>query len=210
MINQIMEHVAGLKIIEAKAVNYSFEQGHGGFCLITGENSAGKSVFRKMIASILKKRLNINTVCTSMEQRTTSGTMRILQCIGTENEDGTGYNSLRNALSAMRSIKNSRDDLALFLDEPDIGLSDNFSAGFGVKLREYLENPPANLKATFLVTHRKSLINQLVPLKFHHLRVGDNKTLDQVMSEEIVPTDPEILFEKNIDTRNALSKIFKD
>jgi hypothetical protein len=66
------------------------------------------------------------------------------------------------------------------------------------------------LKAAFLVTHRKSLINELRSLNFHHLRVGDEKTLDQVLNEVVVPTDPEILFEKNIETRTKLSKIFKD
>jgi len=210
MIETIFSHFPELRVIKGGAVSYNIEQGQGGFCLITGENSAGKSVFRKLIASILKKYYNINTVCTSMEQRTTGGMMRVMQSLGTEYEDGTGYNSLRNALSAMRSVGNSKDDLALFLDEPDIGLSDNFSAGFGIKLKNYLENPPENLKATFLVTHRKSLIVELMPLKFHHLRVGDNKTLDQALNEQVVPTDPEILFERNVATRTALSKIFND
>jgi hypothetical protein len=159
---------------------------------------------------VLKKYFQINTVCTSMEQRTTGGVMRVMQSLGTEYEDGTGYNSLRNALSAMRSINNSKEDLAMFLDEPDIGLSDNFSAGFGIKLKEYISSPPQNLKAVFLVTHRKSLIQELLPLNFNHIRVGDKKTLEQVLNEKIVPTDPEILFEKNIETRNKLSKILND
>jgi hypothetical protein len=78
------------------------------------------------------------------------------------------------------------------------------------KLKEYILNPPQNLKAVFLVTHRKSLINELLPLNFNHIRVGDKKTLEQVLNEKTVPTDPEILFEKNIETRSKLSKILND
>lgn len=210
MINEILNKIIETKVIKESDIVFNFESTESIFCLITGENSSGKSLFRKLIASVLKKYFQINTVCTSMEQRTTSGTMRIMQSLGTEYEDGTGYNSLKNALSAMRSINNSQDNLAMFLDEPDIGLSDNFSAGFGIKLKEYLLEPPKNLKAVFLVTHRKSLINELKSLNFNHIRVGDKKTLDEVLNEKVTPTDPELLFEKNIETRNKLSKILND
>jgi hypothetical protein len=177
--------------------------------VITGENATGKSFIRRLYQLLFKEYCNIECIHLSQQGRSSSGIIKAF-VYGDETWESTGDISGRTVRTGI-STCNSRDNKhTIIWDEPDIGLSDSYSAGIGVEIRKFVENLPKLTFGVIVITHSKYLIKELLPLNPHHLRLGDNKSLNSYLKERVKPKDISTLHDRAIETFRKIQSIINE
>lgn len=163
-----------------------YTPGKSDLLVITGENATGKSFIRRILSAACNK-TEIEAIPVSMELRTAGGIVSAF-VFGSESYEATGDLSGKSVLGAISTSKAREKHHAIIWDEPDIGLSDNYAAGVGLEIKEFIEKAPKKLFFAAVATHRKVLIQQLLSCQPHHLRLGtDNYSLEDVISSPVTP-----------------------
>jgi len=156
------------------AIPASFIPGKGKLLVAVGDNATGKSFFRRIVQSVCK-RTGIECIHLSMEARRNIAYNPGLAFVyGSEDYQSTGVNSANTVLGAIQTSKDRENRHVIFWDEPDIGLSDDWSASAGVEIKAFMEAAPGPLVAAVVVTHNKALLRQLLPLNPHFLHFGED------------------------------------
>lgn len=181
------------------------EPGIGKLIVVTGENASGKSFYRRIV-HMASDKCKMECINTSQESRCREGMHRVFM-YGAEDWESTGYISAKSVGGAFRTSLGRKDKHVLFLDEPDIGLSDNYAAGLGQEIAESIEKSSDKLFATFIVSHSKALISQLAKINPWHMRFGSFLTLNEWLTASVVPTATSQLMDEGITRFRKLSKI---
>lgn len=187
----------------------SFTWDNPNLVIITGPNTCGKSVLRKIIHNRCGD-ANLMYVSCSQEGRTSSSGLQRLMMYGNENEDSTGYNSAKQLISCMKSIKKYDKPCVVMLDEPEIGCSEEVQAAIGERIADELSNMEAMpaVKCFFMVTHSRQVISHVMRAKPSHWRLADDgMTLDQFLNREIVPANLEALIEQGKKTWSVVNNL---
>lgn len=177
----------------------------GKVTILTGDNGSGKSLIRKVLASDLKRKNNGEKVIvadSSMDKRT-----------GLHSEMGGGGVFLRdtswiatssNTIHGIKGLFSCSDDRYIVLDEPEIGMSASMQMSWGKYINDYLTENKNKYKGVLIISHSKTLINQLtIADKFINIQ---KKTKEEWMNEEPEMIDIEE-FEKKSD---ALYKVLSN
>ena len=157
--------------------------------LVLGHNASGKSLYRRIV-QLLCRNAKIECLAPSMEVRTSPGMGRAFVYSGSEDVDSTGALSASSILSGISTCQGRTEDHVLFLDEPDIGLSDEYAAGAGQTIAEFIRNISPRTKAVFVVTHSRALVRELMPLDPHYVHLGEESapaTLEDWINRPITP-----------------------
>lgn len=149
-------------------------EGTGKLTVVVGENASGKSFLRRVIGAICAQaEKKTEYIPISMEGRRNVGMMPWLSMVyGDESWQATGVNSTGTVTTGIRTSQGRTERHVVFWDEPDLGLSDSWAAGMGVKFAEFSRKPPKHLVGCFVVTHNKALVAQLLDTNPHYLHVG--------------------------------------
>ena len=183
------------------------ERGHPKLCVITGQNTTGKSVLRKIIHNHYYDR-NIEYMSISQEQKCSgSGIERVL-IYGTEQDESTGYNSVKTILKAIQTGQSRENPFAIMLDEPEIGCSEETQAGIGLKLVKEIDTMP-NLDGLYVVTHSRQLVKNLISIKPTHWHLGNKLSLEEWLERDIVPANLEALLVEGKEKWHAVNKMRK-
>lgn len=138
--------------------------------VVVGDNACGKSFLvdtaRRFARSVDPE---VTTVSISIRERTGSGTdpmaaMRRTMMFGDEQEQSTGSISagmiqkgFNNLQSRLEDGKNS----VLVLDEPELGLSENFHAAVGTLIARLASDIDPKSGAVVIVSHSRRLVSAL-------------------------------------------------
>lgn len=143
-------------------------------CVITGPNSSGKSLVRKILYGLYED-AGIEYMHTSQAARSRGGIHRAF-IYGTEEEDSTGYNSVRAVLKAIQTGQGREKPFGLMFDEPEIGCSEEVQAAIGDRIGRELDSL-TNLHGLYIVTHSRVLVQRLMEhVNPTHLRLGGDDT----------------------------------
>lgn len=153
-----------------------------------GDNASGKSVFRRIVSQLCQ-RDKIEPIRISMEGRTTSTMFGMVY--GDEGWESTGVCSARTVLKGIETCRSRNRRHIMFWDEPDLGLSDVWAAAMGRSICEFVQSMPKKTVATFVVTHSKALVRQLLPARPTALFFGEVKynSLEDWIAQEPPPCD---------------------
>ncbi len=143
-------------------------------------NASGKSFFGKLLGQYVRKEHKIEVMNVGMAFRTESGVARCF-VFGDESDSSTGMLSYKAVQGGIRTCRGRENDHVLFLDEPDIGLSEEFQGALGRVIAEFASDIPDKTKLFGVVTHSRRLIRHLLPIKPHHVRLGDEMKLADVV-----------------------------
>lgn len=197
MTQSMMSELSYLKTSEDESgpVQATFDPGHERFVLITGENATGKSFLRKLYHSVMKKE-KIEVIHLSQQGRSSSGIVHGM-VYGDESCNSTGYLTSRLITTGISTCRKRETPHYIIWDEPDIGLSEGYAGGVGIKIREFIENIPELTKGVVVISHNKALVRQLLPVKPSHLRLGGCPDLTTWLSTLSEPIDIESLENRN-------------
>lgn len=192
----------------------TFYPGEGKLLVVTGENATGKSFFRRLLTQALRQShttKGIEVIPISLQGRTTGGNPMKAFIYGGEEDSSTGANSVMTVATAIKTCQGRTQPHAIIWDEPDIGLSDNFAAGVGQAISNFVSNTPELTQAIMLVSHRKCLIQEVIKNKPHHLHLGNNrpKNLQDWHDQKVTPRNPNELQEENFRMLRAIGKYEK-
>ncbi len=187
-------------------IETKLDVGESKLVVITGENASGKSLVRRIVTAALNK-MKVECIHISQEGRCRGGMERAF-IYGSEDSHSTGCISFSTVQKSIKTSQGRENKHGIFWDEPDIGLSDNYAAGVGVSISDFLKDPPDKLFVSFLVTHRKVLVEQLLPLKPWNIRLGGYPDLETWIKSPIIPCDPEQLRTSGLKRFRHLQKFF--
>lgn len=150
------EYEDGTEIFENFKVNI---QSKSNVLIIYGDNCSGKSLFANILEAIAKDQKTVFRSA-SMKNRTKSGIEKAL-ILGDESRQSTGETSVS---FAEKSLVNTLRETGLalsVLDEPDLGLSDYYSAPFGKFIADY-SNQFTEKQGLLLISHSKKLMKSFL------------------------------------------------
>ncbi len=203
---RFLDDVLAMPYFEPGFMPHAREPGDSKLVVATGENATGKSFFRRVISAALKKS-GVEPMPVSMELRAGGGIVSAF-IFGDEGRQATGEVTANSVLGGFTTSAGRKNRHAIIWDEPDVGLSDDYAAGAGLEIRDFVEKSGEPLFLCVVSSHRKVLLEQLLPLKPHHVRFGDRMTLDEVVRSRPSPKRLEELRERSHALFLKLSKGF--
>ncbi len=192
---QIFDNDDGDAIIP---INYTIEP-DSKIIFIVGSNASGKSVVGKVIEFSANDE-NLTKRSCSMRNRT-SGLFGQRLIFGDEADSSTGMNSVQSAIMGIKSTVDEENSI-LILDEPDLGLADEYSAALGQYIAESVNEHYSKIGLFVVITHSRTLIKYAIEsLKkpYSSVYVGSlDKNFDDWLNEKFKPaTIDELLGLKN-------------
>lgn len=187
--------------------------------LVAGGNASGKSFSIAVMASFLNGETpKVEPLQVSMKYRTIPGFHRALMFgpLG-DTQSSTGAISVTALKGALKTARGRDTPCWLLLDEPDTGLSEDFTPAMG----EYVataanEGLGDNCQALVVVTHSRALLKEMtavLALRPHFVHVDDHPlSLEDWLSTQRRRTVAELeaLPTVTIERFRALNKILKD
>lgn len=162
--------------------------------ILTGKNGSGKSLIRKLIASYIAEKLNLdkNKPCAasiSMESRTQRKHEFLALCaIGIDEPDNpTSYETLHNIDSLIQSSCKIESPRYLIIDEPEIGMGEEMVASLLIRLNNSFNPLPEGCLGVLIITHNRYLVEHLIG-DFANI---EDMTRQEWLNRKIIPTDIE-------------------
>ena len=223
MINQVLTNR-----IFAQAegpIEHNFVNKKSLLTVVTGENASGKSFFRRCFSMVAGTE-TYELIEASMEARQDSQVDELMgeeirtvlgACHGDETNTATGHHSVSLVLRALQKSKMKRSFHCVFLDEPEVGLSERAQHGLGETIAKYVNDPNALCEHVVLVTHSKTLVRGMIEVldaqpNYLNLKMRCNKEDHLASLEEwLKPVDysisPEELMRRADEARASLSAV---
>lgn len=177
---------------------------------VVGSNASGKSLIGKIIEMVCDENDIVKRSC-SMRNRT-SGMLGQMMVFGDERDSSTGENSISALKLGINSTVKETDSV-LIMDEPDVGLADEFSAAMGQYIAQKVNENYENIGLFVVITHSRRLISYAIEelqSPFSKIHVGDeNVTFDEWLNRPFKPATVEDLLNLKVKARDTWKKIQK-
>ena len=174
--------------------------------ILTGGNATGKSVIRKVMNARVADKLGIDG--DKVVHKTAALSMQ-LRVSGSESLMGTGLDHISGGLPWMatsthtwwlidgllkshidKKVDDDDDKRFIIIDELEIGLSDEVTAGVCLEINERLRNNMDNCLGVLVITHSKTVVKYLDHDNFINI---EGLTEEEWLNREITPVKPEVL-----------------
>ena len=177
-------------------------------CVITGPNTSGKSMLRKIFNARHADK-GIEFIHLSQAGRCEGG-VKSAMIYGSERDDSTGCNSLNTVLTAIKTGIRREKPFTLFFDEPEIGCSDELAEGMAIRLIANLDKM-TNLMGLMIVSHSRSFLKRFVNLNPTHIHLEkDYMSLSDWVNRDIIPVvDLEGVKDAGFKKWSAIDKLMK-
>lgn len=193
--------------------------GKGKVAIVVGSNASGKSLAVRLIGSWLNgEKPKVEPLQVSMRYRTMMGMHKAFMYgpFGDE-QDSTGAVSMGAIEGGLMTARGRETPCWLLLDEPDVGLSEDFTYALGEHLaRSANEGLGAKCGGLVVVTHSRELVNGMVEnlaAAPHFVHVDDNpQTLTEWLAGRRRRSVEELLAlrTKSVEVHRKLMPFFKD
>lgn len=170
--------------------------------LIAGPNASGKSLVCKLIATFAREKKMACRACSMLNR--SQGGIESAMIFGDESYNSTGVNSFGAVKNALISTENDKRGIVI-LDEPDIGLSEEYSAAFGKYIADFMNSSGESFSHLIVVSHSRLFFNCFLEeykKKVNKVYMSEAKTFDDWRSGAVKPA--------NIDELANLSKNGRD
>ena len=175
---------------------------------VAGNNASGKSLVGKIIETIAADDKIPKRSC-SMRNRT-SGMFGQRLVFGDESDNSTGQNSVNAVVKGLKSTIETEGSL-LILDEPDLGLAENYTAALGEYIASQINEHNEKIGLIVIVSHSKILFNcalETLKCPYSSVFVGDkNITFDDWLKSPLSKSSIDELLDLNRKSRETWKRI---
>lgn len=162
--------------------------------ILAGPNASGKSLLVRLLASRLNQD-KVEPVQVSMRYRTSAGIHRAFM-FGSDEDQSTGATSLYAVTGALACSRGRGSPHWLMLDEPDIGLAEEYAEALGCYFAEYANALPEKAHGFVLVTHSRRMVAAFanaLALRPHFMHLERPASLDEWLAAPGSRTVEELL-----------------
>lgn len=181
---------------------------------VVGSNASGKSVVGKIVEYVASDAQVTKRSC-SMRNRT-SGSFGQRMIFGDEADSSTGMNSVNSAIKGIQATVDETNSV-LILDEPDLGLADEYSSALGQYIAQNINEHHEKIGLIVVISHSRKLVNYALKelvVPYSSVFVGDaNKTFENWLDEDFKPATIEELLglkDKNRETWKRIEGLNRD
>jgi len=130
---------------------------------------------------------------------------------GDESEDSTGAVSLKAVKGMLRNSRERTSRHVIALDEPEVGLADEYALALGEKIRAFALDLSPLCDALVVVSHSRPFVGKLMDLKPHLVRFGSGTTAEWLSATPAAVSieDLDSLSERNLKTFRAISRLMR-
>ena len=181
--------------------------------ILVGENGTGKSVVRKQLGFVItKKTKNKEAKVRSVSMETRTGTdccgMHLLADATWEPTSSHTNYLIRSMFKSCLEDKDYKNKKVIpyyfVIDEPEVGMSRESQLALSNYLKEMIPIINKKCYGILIITHSELIVNQLKDIcEFMDLN-NPNRTADEWINREIVPTDFEYMDAVGHELFNAL------
>jgi predicted ATPase len=184
--------------------------------IVAGTNASGKSLVLKVLSAWLHQD-KIEPITVSMKFRAgheVYGPQRVMM-FGSEDDESTGVISTSAIKTAFVTARGRNSAHYVLLDEPDIGLSEEYAVPLGRFIGQFSADPGAHTQGMAIVSHSKPLIKGVlreVKLRPHFIHMDGMTNLDDWLASNNERTIEELeaLSKKGIDQYRAINTFLKE
>jgi hypothetical protein len=130
---------------------------------------------------------------------------------GVESQSSTSVNTIKSILDTIAEAKKRNFEHIIYIDNPELGLSDNSIASLAGVIGNYLDLANKNTISVIISTHSKIFVKSLIGYDPYYVYLGATrespKSLNEWLEQPIIPTDLSKLLEENKSKLNVLSGI---
>lgn len=178
---------------------------------VVGSNASGKSLVGRIVELVSSEAGFPKRSC-SMRNRT-SGEFGQRLVFGSEDDSSTGENSVHASIIGLKSTVDSAKTAVLVLDEPDLGLADEYSAALGQHIAQTVNEHHEKLGLIVVITHSHPLIDAAInalTVPFSKMHVGDaNISFDEWRSRPFQAATIEELMNLKHKSRDTWCRVQK-
>lgn len=203
--------------------------------LVLGGNAGGKSFFRRIFREVTRRGREARgydkavkpgpfplpeVIHLSMEARAGSSIDPVIKQViyGGEEWLSTGYLTSSFITKGIKSAEERDHEVAVYWDEPCVGMSARCQMGAGDAIREFVDDLPEHIPAVIITTHSTWFVEQVLMMSHfpHYLYLGSTtgpKTLSEWVVDERNPEvaiTPEVLDQLCSARHTAINAILND
>lgn len=171
--------------------------------VVTGANASGKSLSFLVISQLARglaksEKFGLEIMDIGMGRRTRSGIERAFM-FGDEDMDSTGNISIKVVQTAVSTSRGRQGFHYVMLDEPDIGVGEEYHSALGEFLAGFSNPLPETCLGFVVATHSRVIARKLLEAGASSLRLGEgavpmrewiaNGTADKSMEELLALKD---------------------
>jgi predicted ATPase len=172
-----------------------------------GQNGAGKSMVRRMLAAGGRDR-KID-ICDFSQERRSGGDVRNAMIYGAEEWESTGYITIHGFRVSFRNPPEV--DRIYIWDEPEIGLSEESQLGVAKLVRDTMEAQPKHLLGVIFMTHSRLFLRYF--LDYPRLAFVDldkrYATAEDWVNRAVMPADLDVVSDRGLVRFRELSRMLK-
>lgn len=170
--------------------------GQGKLLLVLGDNATGKSLVRRSLC-LLCQDAGIESIPISMHGRSTTFLRGFIY--GDESYQSTGEISAATVLKGISTCQTRTSAHIMIWDEPDLGMSEEYSQAAGIEIYRLAQNPPEHTVAIVVSSHSRYLVRELLPLHPHYICMGKTPppTLEAWLKRPMKPRSLQTLIDSS-------------
>lgn len=185
----------------------NYRQGNPNLLVVVGDNATGKSFLVDTMRSMAKaENEDVSTISISIRERTGSGldpsaSFRKIAMFGDESTNSTGAISGSMIEKGFNNLQSRAEDgkrTILVLDEPEMGLSENYHSAVGELIAKKTQQACANKEDHVIIvaTHSRKLVkalNEHLLVQPSAICMGEHKDLESWIKDEADKTLEDLL-----------------
>ena len=186
--------------------------------ILTGSNGSGKSLIRKQVCFELSRKLELDEpsgliASVSMQLRTESNPF--LGALSSCMHDCAWHPTSLSTYDLVKNLINSATKEGgkkkyLVIDEPEIGMSRESQLGFVLYLQKRLPEIMDSTYGLLIITHSELIVDALKDDAVFINMDNENRTAEDWILREIIPTDFEVLDDESMELFEAIRDYSKE
>lgn len=194
-------------------INYTIKN-DSKILFVAGTNASGKSLVGKIVEMLASEQKIEKRSCSMRNRASSQFGARLI--FGSEDDESTGDNSVHAAMMGLKSTIEAKNPAVLILDEPDIGLADEYTFALGEYIANQVNENNDKLALIVVISHSRNILKTAIEtlnVPYSSMFVGNVETnFEQWLEKPVERASLEDLLNiknRSLETWRKIEKLLK-